>query len=61
VVLTSTIKSIAFQVRKRPRMPGAGKLVTDMADGDPTWVDPASFRLTRFTNDSNPRPHPLAS
>ena len=27
----------------------------------PTIVDPAPFRLSRFTDGSNPRPHPLAS
>src|SRR6266404_9042428 len=41
--------------------PGAGKLVADMVAGDPTLVDPAPFRLSRFTDSSNPRPHPLAS
>ncbi|MBO0737682.1 MAG: FAD-binding oxidoreductase [Alphaproteobacteria bacterium] len=41
--------------------PGAGKLVADMVAGDPTLVDPAPFRLTRFTDGSNPRPDPLAS
>jgi glycine/D-amino acid oxidase-like deaminating enzyme len=41
--------------------PGAGKLVADMVAGDPTLVDPAAFRLSRFTDGSNPRPHPLAS
>jgi glycine/D-amino acid oxidase-like deaminating enzyme len=41
--------------------PGAGKLVADMAAGGPTLVDPAPFRLTRFTDGSNPQPHPLAS
>ncbi len=41
--------------------PGAGKLVADMVAGDPTLVDPAPFRLGRFTDGSNPRPHPLAS
>jgi glycine/D-amino acid oxidase-like deaminating enzyme len=41
--------------------PGAGKLVADMVAGDPTLVDPAPFRLTRFTDGSNPKPHPLAS
>jgi glycine/D-amino acid oxidase-like deaminating enzyme len=41
--------------------PGAGKLVADMVAGDPTLVDPAPFRLSRFTDGSNPRPHPLAS
>ena len=29
--------------------------------GEPTLVDPAPFRLSRFTDGSNPRPHPLAS
>jgi glycine/D-amino acid oxidase-like deaminating enzyme len=29
--------------------------------GGPTIVDPAPFRLSRFTDGSNPRPHPLAS
>src|SRR5580704_3654039 len=41
--------------------PGAGKLVADMVAGDPTLVDPAPFRLSRFTDGSNPQPHPLAS
>ena len=41
--------------------PGAGKLVADMVAGDPTLVDPAPFRISRFTDGSNPRPHPLAS
>ena len=41
--------------------PGAGKLVADMVAGDPTLVDPTAFRLTRFTDGSNPQPHPLAS
>jgi glycine/D-amino acid oxidase-like deaminating enzyme len=41
--------------------PGVGKLVADMVAGDPTLVDPAPFRLSRFTDGSNPRPHPLAS
>src|SRR5215813_6187082 len=41
--------------------PGAGKLVADMVAGDSTLVDPAPFRLTRFTDGSNLRPHPLAS
>jgi glycine/D-amino acid oxidase-like deaminating enzyme len=41
--------------------PGAGKLVADMVAGDPTLVEPMPFRLTRFTDGSNPRPHPLAS
>ncbi|HWB52192.1 MAG TPA: FAD-binding oxidoreductase [Stellaceae bacterium] len=41
--------------------PGAGRLVADMVAGGPTIVDPAPFRLSRFTDGSNPRPHPLAS
>jgi glycine/D-amino acid oxidase-like deaminating enzyme len=41
--------------------PGAGKLVADMVAGDPMLVDPVPFRLSRFTDGSNPRPHPLAS
>ena len=41
--------------------PGAGKLVADMVSGDPTLVDPAPFRIARFTDGSKPRPHPLAS
>ncbi len=41
--------------------PGAGRLVADMVAGDPTLVDPAAFRLSRFTDGSNPQPHPLAS
>ncbi|HEU0215492.1 MAG TPA: FAD-binding oxidoreductase [Stellaceae bacterium] len=41
--------------------PGAGRLVADMIAGGPTIVDPTPFRLSRFTDGSNPRPHPLAS
>jgi len=41
--------------------PGAGRLVADMVTGAPAIVDPAPFRLSRFTDGSNPRPHPLAS
>ncbi len=41
--------------------PGAGRLMADMVMGAPTIVDPAPFRLSRFTDGSNPRPHPLAS
>jgi glycine/D-amino acid oxidase-like deaminating enzyme len=41
--------------------PGAGRLVADMVAGGPTIVDPTPFRLTRFTDGSNPKPHPLAS
>ena len=41
--------------------PGAGRLVADMVTGAPPLVDPAPFRLSRFRDGSNPRPHPLAS
>jgi glycine/D-amino acid oxidase-like deaminating enzyme len=41
--------------------PGAGRLMADMVMGAPAIVDPAPFRLSRFTDGSNPRPHPLAS
>ena len=41
--------------------PGAGRLVADMVAGGATIVDPSPFRLSRFTDGSNPRPHPLAS
>jgi glycine/D-amino acid oxidase-like deaminating enzyme len=41
--------------------PGAGKLMADMVMGAPSLVDPAPFRLSRFTDGSNPQPHPLAS
>jgi glycine/D-amino acid oxidase-like deaminating enzyme len=41
--------------------PGAGRLVADMVTGGPTIVDPAPFRLSRFTDGSNPLPHKLAS
>ncbi|MBV8777694.1 MAG: FAD-binding oxidoreductase [Alphaproteobacteria bacterium] len=41
--------------------PGAGRLVADMVAGGPTIVDPTPFRLSRFTDGSNPRPHPMAS
>ncbi len=41
--------------------PAAGRLAADIVTGAPTLVDPSAFRLTRFTDGSNPRPHPLAS
>jgi glycine/D-amino acid oxidase-like deaminating enzyme len=41
--------------------PGAGRLVADMVTNSPTLVDPAPFRLSRFSDGSKPRPHPLAS
>jgi glycine/D-amino acid oxidase-like deaminating enzyme len=41
--------------------PGAGRLVADMVTGAPPIVDPSPFRLSRFRDGSNPRPHPLAS
>src|SRR5713101_6260455 len=41
--------------------PGAGRLIADMVTGAPAIVDPAPFRLARFTDGSNPKPHPLAS
>ena len=41
--------------------PGAGRLAADMVTGAPALVDPAPFRLSRFTDGSHPRPHPLAS
>jgi glycine/D-amino acid oxidase-like deaminating enzyme len=41
--------------------PAAGRLAADLVTGGPPLVDPAPFRLSRFTDGSNPRPHPLAS
>src|SRR3954449_4746894 len=41
--------------------PGAGRLVADMVTGASPIVDPAPFRLSRFSDGSNPLPHPLAS
>jgi glycine/D-amino acid oxidase-like deaminating enzyme len=41
--------------------PGAGRLIADMVAGAAPIVDPAPFRLARFTDGSSPRPHPLAS
>jgi glycine/D-amino acid oxidase-like deaminating enzyme len=41
--------------------PGAGRLTADMVMGRPPLVDPAPFRLTRFSDGSHPLPHPLAS
>ena len=35
--------------------PGAGRLMADMVTGDAPVVDPAAFRLSRFTDGSNPR------
>jgi len=39
--------------------PGASRLMADMVMA--ALVDPAPFRLARFTDGSNPKPHPLAS
>ncbi|HTQ33193.1 MAG TPA: FAD-binding oxidoreductase [Stellaceae bacterium] len=41
--------------------PGAGRLVADMVSGALPIVDPTPFRLSRFTDGSNPKPHALAS
>jgi glycine/D-amino acid oxidase-like deaminating enzyme len=41
--------------------PGAGRLAADLASGAAPLVDPAPFRLSRFSDGSRPRPHPLAS
>jgi glycine/D-amino acid oxidase-like deaminating enzyme len=41
--------------------PAAGRLAADLVTGDPALVDPTPFRLTRFTDGSKPKPHPLAS
>jgi glycine/D-amino acid oxidase-like deaminating enzyme len=41
--------------------PGAGRLIADMVMGRPPLVDPTPFRLARFSDGSNPKPHPLAS
>jgi glycine/D-amino acid oxidase-like deaminating enzyme len=41
--------------------PGAGRLMADMVMGRSPLVDPTAFRLARFTDGSNPKPHPLAS
>jgi glycine/D-amino acid oxidase-like deaminating enzyme len=35
--------------------PGAGRLVADLVTGAPPVVDPADFRLSRFSDGSNPR------
>ncbi len=41
--------------------PGAGRLMADMVMNAPPVVDPTPFRLSRFTDGSNPKPHPLAT
>jgi glycine/D-amino acid oxidase-like deaminating enzyme len=41
--------------------PGAGRLIADMVMDAPPLVDPTPFRLSRFSDGSNPKPHPLAS
>jgi glycine/D-amino acid oxidase-like deaminating enzyme len=41
--------------------PAAGRLAADLALGGATIVDPTPFRLSRFTDGSNPRPSPIAS
>jgi glycine/D-amino acid oxidase-like deaminating enzyme len=38
--------------------PGAGSLMADMVTGAPPVVDPAPFRLSRFTDGSNPQLRP---
>ena len=40
--------------------PGAGRLVAEMATNEPTVVDPAPFRLSRFGEGEGRRPYPLA-
>jgi hypothetical protein len=41
--------------------PGAGRLIAEMVMGAPPLVNPTPFRLSRFTDGSNAKPHPLAS
>src|SRR6266404_5377503 len=41
--------------------PGAGRLIAEMVMGAPPLVNPTPFRLSRFTDGSNSKPHPLAS
>jgi len=41
--------------------PGAGRLMADIVMDTPPAVDPTPFRLSRFSDGSNPKPHPLAS
>jgi glycine/D-amino acid oxidase-like deaminating enzyme len=41
--------------------PGAGRLIAEMVIGATPVVNPTPFRLSRFTDGSNPKPHPLAS
>jgi glycine/D-amino acid oxidase-like deaminating enzyme len=41
--------------------PGAGRLIADIVMGATPLVNPAPFRLSRFTDGSNSKPHPLAS
>lgn len=36
--------------------PGAGRLMAEIVTGEPTCVDPAPFRYSRFFDGSNPRP-----
>jgi len=36
--------------------PGAGRLIADLATGAPPVVDPRDFRLSRFSDGSNPQP-----
>jgi len=45
----------------RVTKPGGRIVMGNWIAGDPTLVDPTPFRLSRFTDGSNPRPHPLAS
>jgi glycine/D-amino acid oxidase-like deaminating enzyme len=41
--------------------PGAGRLIAEMVIGATPVVNPTPFRLSRFTDGSNPKPDPLAS
>jgi len=36
-------------------------LIAEMVIGATPVVNPTPFRLSRFTDGSNPKPHPLAS
>ena len=38
--------------------PGAGRLTADLVTGPAPCVDPAAFRLSRFTDGSKVRPDP---
>jgi glycine/D-amino acid oxidase-like deaminating enzyme len=55
-MITGLIVATGFSGHGFGISPGAGLLVADLACGVKPIVDPREFRLSRFFDDSNPRP-----